>query len=408
MDQTKIHVFKAGSGDCLLVQVEPNTEHEINILIDCGYSYRATIKDELLKTIKNSYSKQLHRFIITHYDADHIQGGLSLIKENGEANNPKLFPINQVWLNTFRHLQFSKRSNGSKNSAENLVKELDKKDKLVNEIDFVGEKSARQASLLGKELLALGYNWNTDFSNRAVSAEELPTVQISSDISIQLLTPSNKRLEDLEKEFIDFLKTKDIIPTDEDILDDAFELYCKTVGKSTADLVGQKAASKKVISKESIEYFSKGNTYSPDSALPNGSSISFVLKTKNEQLLFLGDAFSEDIVKSLKQIYKQEKGEQLYFDAIKVSHHGSYNNCSPELLDTIDSERFIFSTNSKSHGHPDVETIASIINRKLPTVISKRSLIFNYKNIHHLKEFKDTKLQKFFHYEICEANSVTL
>lgn len=408
MIETKIHMLQAGSGDCLLVQIEPQTEKEINILIDCGYAYRATIKDTLQKTIENSYSKRIHRFIITHYDADHIQGALTLIKENGAAKNPKMFPIDQVWLNTFRHLQFSKRTNENGTNSEGLVDELIKKDNLVNEIDYVGEKSARQASMLGKELLINSYDWNSDFNGNAASAEGFPVIDITSDISIQLLTPSTQRLKDLEQDFIDFLMTKGITPSDDTILDDAFELYCKTEGKSTTALVGEKTASKKLINKESIEYYSKGNTDTPDSDAANGSSVSFVLKTKNERMLFLGDAFSEDVTDSLKQIYNQKEKTPLYFDAIKVSHHGSYNNCSPELFATIDSKKFMFSTNAKSHGHPDMETIASIINRKLPTGITKRSLVFNYPDILHLKDYKNDDLKDTFNYEICETNVIKL
>jgi beta-lactamase superfamily II metal-dependent hydrolase len=391
----KINMLQAGSGDCFLVQVEPDTDNEINILIDCGYNYQKGIEPHLKRII--SKGKKIDRFIITHYDADHIQGALSLIKENGKAASTNLFPIEQVWLNTFRHLQFYKREETKNSNVEEVVKDLINLDKKVNEVDVIGDKSARQASLLGNELYANGYKWNTDFNNLAVSPENRKVVKLSEDLSIELLTPSFSRLETLENDFIEYLKTKGLTPTDDELFDDAFELYCKTKNKHKTSLIGDKSGSSKVISSDSIKHFSKGENYKADTAIENGSSISFILHYKGKKVLFTGDAFAEDIENALLKAYPNNEEHPIIFDAIKMPHHGSYNNCNPSLLKLIDSNNYLFSTSGASHNHPDIETISCVINRELQPEVNKRNLYFNY-TLSHISEFKNEEFQKEFNY----------
>lgn len=401
----KIHMLQAGSGDCFLVQIEPDTYNEINILIDCGYNYLRGIKEHLERII--SKGKKIDRFIITHYDADHIQGALTLIKENGKADSPKLFPIEQVWLNTFRHLQFSIRNDLKDSKIEKVINELTNLDKRVNKVDITGDKSARQASLLGKELYANGYNWNTDFDNLAASPENCKCVKLSEGLSIELLTPSFSRLETLEKDFIKYLKTKGLTPTDDEVFDDAFELYCKTKNKQKTSFIGDKSGSSKVISSDSIKLFSKGEKYKADTAIENGSSISFILHYKEKKVLFTGDAFAEDIENALLKVYPNKEEHPIIFDAIKMPHHGCYNNCSPSLLKLIDSNNYLFSTSGASHNHPDIETIACIIHRVPQSEEDKRNLYFNYP-LDNISAFKKEELQKEFNYVYQQEGTIEI
>ena len=115
------------------------------------------------------------------------------------------------------------------------------------------------------------------------------------------------------------------------------------------------------------------NIYEPDSSISNGSSISFILNTGRRQLLFLVDAWAEEVITGLRQ----SSGLQLpyTFDAVKNSHHGSYRNTSPELLGLIDSPHYLISTNGNKHSHPDVEVLKVIVDRPADF---ERHLYFNY------------------------------
>ena len=112
--------------------------------------------------------------------------------------------------------------------------------------------------------------------------------------------------------------------------------------------------------------------YEPDCSASNGSSISFVLETKRKRLLFLGDSHSETVVASLRALYGEEKAPYI-FDAVKLSHHGSYNNNSPELFSLIVSDKWLISTNGDKYNHPDMPTLAHIITSGV-----NNQLYFNY------------------------------
>ena len=65
---------------------------------------------------------------------------------------------------------------------------------------------------------------------------------------------------------------------------------------------------------------------------------------------------------------------RLSLDLFKVSHHGSQNNLSLELLELIDCSRYVISTNGSRHHHPDPEAIARI----LVAGGDEPELLFNY------------------------------
>src|SRR5699024_6002546 len=97
---------------------------------------------------------------------------------------------------------------------------------------------------------------------------------------------------------------------------------------------------------------------------------------ENKKMLFLADSHPGLILHSLNEYQKEGI---IIFDLIKVSHHGSFGNTNREWLNKIDSERFLISTNGQKNNHPDKETIAHIITRK---VDFHRKLYFNYITTH--------------------------
>lgn len=62
-------------------------------------------------------------------------------------------------------------------------------------------------------------------------------------------------------------------------------------------------------------------------------------------------------------------------DVFKVSHHGSQNNVSSELIQALDCRHYVFSTNGDHFAHPDRQAIARI----LKYGGTRPSLHFNYR-----------------------------
>lgn len=396
----KVHMFKAGYGDTILVNIG-NEIGNYNLLIDCGFGY----KDGLLPYLKsNLQDKIINKFIITHYDSDHIYSASKFLEDNKDYNNPMLVKIDQIWLNTFKHLQFSKRINEklSKKTKEQIEKVIKKKLSELKAEDNEGDIGAKQASLLGKTILKYNYPWNTDSKGEAICIENIPENMTDYSAKIKLLTPSKERLENLEKEFIKELKKLGLETNTDEIFDDAFELLTTEKENDRVNSIeGNVSSGSYVINSKTINTLSEGKNYLKDDSVGNGSSISFVLESEGKKLLFLADAFAEDVIVKLEELYPNKEEYPIFFDLIKVSHHGSFRNSKAELYKIIDSDKFLFSTNGKhpKHTHPDIETIACIINRDLPKDVEFRELIFNY-DLEHLKDFKKRELKEEFKYKI--------
>ena len=103
----------------------------------------------------------------------------------------------------------------------------------------------------------------------------------------------------------------------------------------------------------------------------NDASIAFLLQTNDgENDLFLGDGNIDTIIESLNGIKRTEK--RINCKWVKLSHHGSKNNFKPEILDYVQAENYIFSSNGDYYGHPDKEVMAWLVDK------TAASLWFNY------------------------------
>ena len=97
--------------------------------------------------------------------------------------------------------------------------------------------------------------------------------------------------------------------------------------------------------------------------------------------------------------WKEKTGNDLFFDIVKLPHHGSgNNNCA--LLDCLDGRFFLISTDGKKHSHPNKETIAKIICRDSRET---RYLCFNYKHpIYYL--FCNQNAESMYRYKVISDN----
>lgn len=402
-----IHLLPALYGDTFLIDVAENENQEnTNILIDCGFNFTSGLRPLMLQY--HAEGKYIDRFIITHYDDDHISSAAKFIRDNGPATSPSIIKIEQVWLNAYRHLQFEKRElppldNAQESQLKNFIAVHSQDDSKESQI------GAMQASKLGKELFAGGYLWNEDFQGDAACIENKTEVVIKKGVKITLLGPDRTQLKVLESEFVKELKRSGVELSDSVLIDDAFELYVKSAERADPENYTGKISGSMITSltAESIENMIKKVKYTADKAPGNGSSISFILEAECKKILLLADAHAEPVIHQLRVLYPGQ--EKLVFDAVKVSHHGSLANNPKEVYDYIDSPLYLISTNGghPSHDHPDLETILFIISRPLPESIKERKLVFNYKP-EHLPGIFDEQLQKELNYTIEVSNKIEL
>ncbi|PQA54446.1 AVAST type 1 anti-phage system MBL fold metallo-hydrolase Avs1a [Siphonobacter curvatus] len=361
-----IKTYPAKNGDCFLISFGGVNDSKKHLIIDCGYvdTIKKYLKKDLIRIAEKG--EVIEKLIITHIDKDHIQGAIRLLKDN---NSEAFIEIKEIWHNTFRHLHHNEQTYID-NSQEKILNQITQKGYAVRKGDMYGQQeiSAIQGTTVGALILQGDYNWNTDFDRNAVSIDYKKEISIDENTQIILLSPNNEKLgklkilwkNELEKYGTKYEEIKS------ELYDDAFEMHMSW----EKDMLKKKSPHISS-TKESIEELLL-KPFDDDTTITNGSSISFILEIQEKKLLFLADAHPDIIVQSLKEY--DEKG-LIKFDLIKVSHHGSFHNINKDLLDKIDSTKYIFSTNGDNHNHPHRETIAHIISRPSK---SCRELYFNY------------------------------
>jgi len=389
-NKVTVQFFPALNGDSFLISYNKS-----NMLVDGGYvnTYRNFILPEL--EILKQKEEDLDLVVVTHIDEDHISGINKFLVEN---NSSKQFVVKNIWHNSYRHLQRNEaEENKYKSTVLKKVKEMKINPTLKEEPAEPDKQiSAKQGSTLAK-LIRLGeYPWNSQFKGEAVIFQK-EEIEVGA-FKLKMLSPNQSKLEKLQNYWLKELYKMGYVndATSTDFLDDAFE-FMVAKEKATKIMVNKDISSGKLDLEKLV-----AEEFSEDTAAANGSSISFVLQCDTVRMLFLGDSHPSVIIESLQQHYSEEEFP-IIFDMIKVAHHASALNSNNELLELIDSEKFLISTNGKSYDHPDVECIARIVTR--PTKFT-RNLYFNY-NLDIISEIDAPELKKKYNYECTNSMGTT-
>lgn len=391
MGDIKLKIMPAKMGDCFLVSIldKQNT----NILIDGGYSdtYKNFLKREILEIQKKN--EDIDLMVITHIDSDHISGAISFLADNRniKAN------IKEIWHNSLRHAYKGERHDSIIESNDLRILESIKMKGMKIPEDSDERKGAEisgiQGTALGAHIRTNNYGWNLAAGGRAICIDEIKEPYRLNEAKIILLSPTRGRLEALGEAWEEELKRNKEFKgriSDDEIFDDVFEIlmtqsFSKRIKKKHKLISGYSSLESYLDDEEIV-----------DEKESNCSSISFVLEYKSKKVLFLGDSNPNDIYESLQRVYKCDETNKLYFDAIKISHHGSEGNTTKKLMDMIDSKKFIISTNGRGrHKHPSEKTIAKIVCRETSFT---RELIFNYKNV--AEKFNNKEWMEKFKYKI--------
>ena len=345
----EIQLLPANNGDCIIIEFVSGHF----ILIDGGYvdTYRNYLRPKLIEIAAGGGI--IDALVVTHIDSDHISGIIKLLEE-------ELMPITirEIWYNGYRHIQSVALVS---EKEETVIHKSICKDIQLEEVKSI---SAKQGCTLSRLISMRQIPWNKPVAGGAIMA---PLSFSIGTATIHILSPNKDDLDNL----CDFWK-KSLIKDgllrkthSEEFWDDAYE-FC-----ISQDMPGFHFHEKKVSKSYDLQK-EKCESYDPDRSASNGSSISFVLESEGKRVLFLGDAHAETIADSLKLLYGESKAPY-GFEAVKLSHHGSFNNNSPELFNLITTDKWLVSTNGDKYSHPDLPTLAHII-----TKVKKKKIFFNY------------------------------
>jgi len=309
MNHFFLTMHQASEGDCLvLAWGDPADPHHAVIDLGRGADYRA-LRPWLAQ------ASRIELFTMSHIDADHIAGAMPMVRESTAPFAPA-----DVWFNGYAHLAAAK-------ARWNPLEAL----------------SVPQGDKLEEGINRFGWPWNAAFAGGRVSVDNrqaLVPLTLPGGLKICLLSPGDQELATLEKIWNKWLRKTRLRTADED------------EETSTPPAL-------EVLSVPDVNTLAKA-PFKEDDAAPNGSSIAFLAEFDGRCVLLGADAFPSRVAASLRTLgYSPER--RLKLDLLKLSHHGSKGNTSPELLALIDCTRFAISTNGTQHSHPDPETIARIL-----------------------------------------------
>ena len=345
----KLHVVQAEYGDCFLLESKSGKD-SVNVLIDGGpyQTYDRHLKPTLQKILMNG---KLDLIVLSHIDNDHVIGLVDLlteIKDQRVERKNELIEIKKIWHNSF-------------NDLLELPSEPQK---------FIGNifsaKSIESTVDIDELLIMKGFQQGTDLTNLAkflkipINPEFDKTISVNDKIrsinlkglSIRILGPTKKNLDQLRKE------------------------WKKWLGKK---------ASKTVVGIEIL-----------DKSIPNLASISFLVEIKNDKILFTGDGIGNDIVDLLSKNAMLDKNGKFYVDILKVPHHGSDRNTSPEFFDTVIANYYVISANGRDD-NPSLNTLKWIIEGGKASKYTKKIIFTNITpNVKRILQNYD---QNKYHYE---------
>ncbi|GAA3647208.1 ComEC/Rec2 family competence protein [Flavivirga jejuensis] len=324
----KLKFLPARFGDCIWIEYGDGEDRN-RILIDGGTAGTRHDIKEMIESLPEE-DRYFELMVVTHIDKDHIAGILGLLEENDLG-----FKVRDFWYNGFKHLT----------EVEEVVDE--------NDEDF----GAKQGEHLTQAILKHEISWNGDFNNKAVVVDSdiLPKITLPGGMQLTLLSPTPVLLKDLKPKWVKEVTKANMVPGGPPIVEEEEE-EDETFGEAIPDINALAQTS-----------------FHEDHSEANGSSIAFLATFNAKSILFCGDAFPSQLVKTLNII---EPDRKIDIDLMKVSHHASSHNTSPELLEKIKCSNYIISTNGSTFKHPKADTISRIIK----TSGAGTQLLFNYKS----------------------------
>ncbi len=302
----RVDVLPAQRGDCLwLTYGKPGDLR--HVLVDGGPQETIpTLVPELERRLKAlpGNEDRVELLVVTHIDADHIQGIVSLLSDPSRV---RLF--RDVWFNGYRHH--------------------------VDE-EFLGGPDAER---LTAPLLASG-RWNRAFDGGAVAVPDsgpLPRITLAGGLTLTLLGPTTAALRALAPKYEEACRRAGIAPGGGAPIKVRSWVRDEFLGFDPDVLAAARMTS--------------------DSSKPNRASITVVAEYDGRRALLLGDAHARPTLDALDRLGPGTHA----FDVVKLAHHGSRNNTSRALLERIRCRKWIVSSDGAQFGHPDGECLSRVI-----------------------------------------------
>lgn len=335
-----IEMLPARHGDALWIEYgDPDAPR--CLLIDGGPASKVTA-DALRTRIADRVTDgpgELELVVVTHIDADHITGILGLLDDDDVDLAP-----GDLWFNGWDQLP----------------------------TDLLG---AKQGENLSRAILNRRLPWNRAFDGGAAAVADdgsLPAVTLPGGMTLTLLSPGRRQLAELRPVWEAEVKKAGLVPG-----------HGVEEAAAAPDLLGDQVVDPEALANEA---------FVEDDSEANGASIAVLAEFGGRSALLTGDAHAGVLTAGLGRLAEDRRCGKLRVDAFKLPHHGSKYNLSNDLLELVESDRYLFSTNGRIFHHPDAVAVSRVV-----VGSNEVSLEFNYRTEFN-ERWESSRLQRRFSY----------
>ena len=295
-----VHVtaLPAAYGDALWVEYGRGRD-TYRLLIDGGPASTYAAVRAWLERL-NPAEHRIELFVVTHIDADHIDGAILLLQE-------------------FRALGLRFRARISGSTAGGICRRT--------HLGMMCSPPSRVSSL-APSLRVVGCPGMPPSGPRPSSCPNGTPAQppLPGGASLTLLSPQQRRLRRLRRHWDTVARDAGWSPGDTEGARDRLSRRQDYVPAARVDVCG-------------------GEAYQPDNSVANGSSIAFAFEYEDVMCLFTGDAVTDCLANGLERLAAERGTGPVHFDLVKLPHHGSARNVDKRLAELMTADRFLISTN---------------------------------------------------------------
>jgi ribonuclease BN (tRNA processing enzyme) len=308
--QMNLNVLQAAYGDCMILksgsQSESSQTNSHHFLIDGGpaSTFNNGLKGELQKIRENGGRVDL--LIVSHVDNDHINGLLKLMQDlslQKTSNKRWTIEIDALWYNAFS------RTIGQR--IEGRLRALLRNTRTVFKTRSRAQmtvRGIREGHDLYQYAHELGIEINPQFNKDTIIVTDKPKELKFGNLKFLVIGPTRKNLEDLRKEWLDWLDKH------------------------------EKALKRRADYRLAIQ---------ADKSIPNLSSIMFLAKENDDSILFTGDGLGEHVIYGLKQARLLGSSRPVHVNILKLPHHGSDRNITRDFFTNVTADKYLISANGR-------------------------------------------------------------